>query len=82
LVEEMEHFGQWSEGKHEDYRGFSKNNHEDVPGIDIHFNQLDGLLEVWQEVLRVYVRPIVEKIFTGYISNVILSRLQSWSVLC
>lgn len=40
-----------------------------MPTRDIHMNQV-GLEKLWLTVLKDYVRPLQEMIFTGYYQNV------------
>lgn len=66
LVEEMEHYGQWSGGTNYDSRiagGF-----ENVPTRDIHMNQV-GFEKQWLEVIQRYVLPVQQKVFPGYHSK-------------
>ncbi|XP_016286343.1 multifunctional procollagen lysine hydroxylase and glycosyltransferase LH3 isoform X2 [Monodelphis domestica] len=63
LVEEMENFGQWSGGKHEDSR--LAGGYENVPTVDIHMKQL-GYEDEWLQFLRTYVGPMTENLFPGY----------------
>lgn len=63
LVETMEHFGRWSDGSNNDER--LNGGYEAVPTRDIHMNQV-GLEQIWLQFLRDYVRPVQEKIYTGY----------------
>ncbi|XP_059152546.1 procollagen-lysine,2-oxoglutarate 5-dioxygenase 1-like isoform X2 [Physella acuta] len=63
FVAEFENFGQWSGGKNEDPR--LAGGYENVPTVDIHMNQV-GLERHWLHFLREYVRPLQEKVFTGY----------------
>ncbi|XP_041130016.1 procollagen-lysine,2-oxoglutarate 5-dioxygenase 1-like isoform X1 [Polyodon spathula] len=63
LVEEMEHFGQWSGGGNEDSR--IQGGYENVPTIDIHMNQVE-LEKQWQKFLLEYIAPITEKMYPGY----------------
>ncbi|XP_063410328.1 multifunctional procollagen lysine hydroxylase and glycosyltransferase LH3-like isoform X1 [Mytilus trossulus] len=63
LIEEMEHFGQWSGGKNEDSR--LAGGYENVPTVDIHMNQI-GNEENWLHFLRKYVLPLQQKVFLGY----------------
>ena len=67
LVGEMEHFGGWSAGKHEDAR--LSGGYENVPTQDIHMNQV-GFDDHWLELLKMYVVPVAEKLFPGYYSKV------------
>ena len=66
LVEELEHFGQWSNGKNEDKR--LQGGYENVPTVDIHMNQV-GFESQWLEFLRVYIVPVQIKVFPGYYSK-------------
>lgn len=43
--------------------------YENVPTVDIHMNQV-GLEQHWLYFLREYIRPVQEKIFTGYFHDV------------
>ncbi|KAK1157360.1 procollagen-lysine,2-oxoglutarate 5-dioxygenase 1-like isoform X2 [Acipenser oxyrinchus oxyrinchus] len=63
LVEEMEHFGQWSGGSNKDTR--IQGGYENVPTIDIHMNQVE-LEKQWQKFLLEYIAPITEKMYPGY----------------
>ncbi|XP_061114033.1 procollagen-lysine,2-oxoglutarate 5-dioxygenase 1 [Conger conger] len=63
LVEEMEHFGQWSGGRNTDKR--IQGGYENVPTIDIHMNQV-GFEREWQKFLLDYIAPITEKLYPGY----------------
>lgn len=63
LVEEMEHFGQWSGGGNQDNR--IQGGYENVPTIDIHMNQINYEKE-WHKFLLEYIAPITEKMYPGY----------------
>uniref|UniRef100_F6R0G9 procollagen-lysine 5-dioxygenase n=2 Tax=Ornithorhynchus anatinus TaxID=9258 RepID=F6R0G9_ORNAN len=63
LVEEMENFGQWSGGRHEDTR--LAGGYENVPTVDIHMNQV-GYEKEWLKVLSEYIAPMTESLFPGY----------------
>ncbi|XP_020665162.3 multifunctional procollagen lysine hydroxylase and glycosyltransferase LH3 [Pogona vitticeps] len=63
LVEEVERFGQWSGGKHEDTR--LAGGYENVPTVDIHMNQI-GFEREWLQFLRDYIAPVTEKLYPGY----------------
>ncbi|XP_052865938.1 procollagen-lysine,2-oxoglutarate 5-dioxygenase [Anopheles cruzii] len=63
LREIVETFGQWSDGTNNDQR--LQGGYEAVPTRDIHMNQV-GLEQVWLKFLQLYVRPLQEKVFTGY----------------
>lgn len=63
LVEEMEHYGKWSDGSNYDAR--LESGYEAVPTRDIHMRQIDWE-EHWLHVLRTYVYPIQLKLWEGY----------------
>uniref|UniRef100_A0A2K6CTZ6 procollagen-lysine 5-dioxygenase n=1 Tax=Macaca nemestrina TaxID=9545 RepID=A0A2K6CTZ6_MACNE len=63
LVAEMEHYGQWSGGRHEDSR--LAGGYENVPTVDIHMKQV-GYEDQWLQLLRTYVGPMTESLFPGY----------------
>lgn len=63
LVATMEAFGKWSDGTNNDVR--LAGGYENVPTRDIHMNQVD-LEPTWLLFLREYIRPVQEKVFTGY----------------
>nr|XP_021504831.1 procollagen-lysine,2-oxoglutarate 5-dioxygenase 1 [Meriones unguiculatus] len=63
LVEEMEHFGQWSLGDNKDNR--IQGGYENVPTIDIHMNQITFERE-WHKFLVEYIAPMTEKLYPGY----------------
>lgn len=63
IVEEMEHFGKWSGGGTTDNR--IQGGYENVPTIDIHFNQINFERE-WHKFLLEYIAPITEKMYPGY----------------
>lgn len=63
LINEMENFGQWSDGSNKDPR--LAGGYENVPTRDIHMNQV-GMEQQWLYFLREYIRPVQEKIFLGY----------------
>uniref|UniRef100_H3A9R4 Procollagen-lysine,2-oxoglutarate 5-dioxygenase 1 n=1 Tax=Latimeria chalumnae TaxID=7897 RepID=H3A9R4_LATCH len=63
LVEEMEHYGEWSGGKNRDYR--IQGGYENVPTIDIHMNQI-GFQREWHKFLLDYAAPITELMYPGY----------------
>ena len=67
LVSEMEHYGKWSSGDHEDAR--LSGGYENVPTQDIHMNQV-GFEDHWLEVIKSYVVPVAGKFFPGYYSKV------------
>ncbi|XP_069690681.1 procollagen-lysine,2-oxoglutarate 5-dioxygenase 1 isoform X2 [Periplaneta americana] len=63
FIEVMENYGHWSDGTNKDPR--LDGGYENVPTRDIHMKQV-GLEAHWLEVLRLYVRPLQELVFTGY----------------
>ncbi|XP_059831029.1 multifunctional procollagen lysine hydroxylase and glycosyltransferase LH3-like isoform X2 [Hypanus sabinus] len=63
LVQELEHYGQWSGGKHEDTR--LSGGYENVPTVDIHMKQVNFERE-WLKFLREYIAPVTEKLYPGY----------------
>ncbi|GFG29485.1 hypothetical protein Cfor_05047, partial [Coptotermes formosanus] len=63
FIEIMEAYGQWSDGSNKDPR--LDGGYENVPTRDIHMKQV-GLEAHWLEVLRLYIRPLQELVFTGY----------------
>ena len=66
LIEEMEFFGKWSGSGHNDAR--LAGGYENVPTDDIHMNQI-GYETHWLGIIKDYVLPLQEKIFTGYYSE-------------
>lgn len=65
-VDIMEAFGQWSDGSNNDKR--LESGYEAVPTRDIHMTQV-GLDKHWLHILKEYVRPLQEMVFTGYYHN-------------
>ncbi|XP_062372754.1 multifunctional procollagen lysine hydroxylase and glycosyltransferase LH3 [Sardina pilchardus] len=63
LVETMEDFGEWSNGKHTDER--LTGGYENVPTVDIHMNQIQFEKE-WLKFLKEYIAPVTEKLYPGY----------------
>ncbi|KAM9317218.1 procollagen-lysine,2-oxoglutarate 5-dioxygenase 2 [Gastrophryne carolinensis] len=63
LVEEMEHFGQWSGSRHSDTR--ITGGYENVPTDDIHMNQI-GMENEWLHFIREFIAPVTLKVFAGY----------------
>ncbi|XP_064641909.1 procollagen-lysine,2-oxoglutarate 5-dioxygenase 1-like isoform X4 [Lineus longissimus] len=66
LIEEMEHFGQWSGGKNKDDR--LAGGYENVPTVDIHMNQI-GYERHWLHFLHQFIMPMQQKIFIGYVHD-------------
>ncbi|XP_063062897.1 procollagen-lysine,2-oxoglutarate 5-dioxygenase 2 isoform X1 [Engraulis encrasicolus] len=63
LVDEMENFGSWSGGKHEDRR--ISGGYESVPTDDIHMKQVNYEKE-WLHFIREFIAPVTLKVFSGY----------------
>ncbi|XP_068136862.1 procollagen-lysine,2-oxoglutarate 5-dioxygenase 2 isoform X2 [Hyperolius riggenbachi] len=63
LVEEMEHFGQWSGSSHSDVR--ISGGYENVPTDDIHMTQIEMEKE-WLHFIREFIAPVTLKVFAGY----------------
>uniref|UniRef100_A0A672IXB6 procollagen-lysine 5-dioxygenase n=1 Tax=Salarias fasciatus TaxID=181472 RepID=A0A672IXB6_SALFA len=63
LVEEMEHYGSWSGGRHEDKR--IAGGYETVPTDDIHMKQI-GFDKEWLHFIREFISPVTLKVFAGY----------------
>ncbi|XP_068603900.1 procollagen-lysine,2-oxoglutarate 5-dioxygenase 2 [Brachionichthys hirsutus] len=63
IVEEMEHYGSWSGGKHEDKR--ITGGYETVPTDDIHMKQI-GFDKEWLHFIREFISPITLKVYSGY----------------
>uniref|UniRef100_A0A3P9D2B4 procollagen-lysine 5-dioxygenase n=1 Tax=Maylandia zebra TaxID=106582 RepID=A0A3P9D2B4_9CICH len=63
LVEEMEHYGSWSGGKHQDKR--IAGGYETVPTDDIHMKQI-GFEKEWLHFIREFISPVTLKVFSGY----------------
>ncbi|XP_020626272.1 procollagen-lysine,2-oxoglutarate 5-dioxygenase 3-like [Orbicella faveolata] len=66
LIEEMEHFGDWSGGKHEDKR--LSGGYENVPTDDIHMNQI-GYERHWLHFLKEFIVPVNARLYPGYNSE-------------
>lgn len=65
-VDEMETFGQWSGGKHDDSR--LQGGYENVPTVDIHTNQI-GWERHWLHFLREFIAPLNAKVYEGYFTE-------------
>ncbi|XP_034428792.1 procollagen-lysine,2-oxoglutarate 5-dioxygenase 2 isoform X1 [Hippoglossus hippoglossus] len=63
IVEEMEHYGSWSGGRHEDKR--ITGGYETVPTDDIHMKQI-GYDKEWLHFIREFISPVTLKVFSGY----------------
>jgi len=65
LIEEFEHYGKWSGGNdaHNDER--LSGGYENVPTVDIHFNQL-GFHDEWLYVIKQYAANMIKKFYVGY----------------
>ncbi|XP_013189452.1 procollagen-lysine,2-oxoglutarate 5-dioxygenase isoform X2 [Amyelois transitella] len=65
-IDVMENYGKWSDGSNHDER--LEGGYEAVPTRDIHMKQV-GLERQWLYILKTYVRPLQEMVFTGYYHN-------------
>ncbi|CAL8319754.1 unnamed protein product [Boreogadus saida] len=63
IVEEMENYGSWSGGRHDDKR--ITGGYETVPTDDIHMKQI-GFDKEWLHFIREYISPVTLKVFSGY----------------
>ncbi|KAI6239005.1 Oxoglutarate iron-dependent oxygenase domain containing protein [Aphelenchoides fujianensis] len=70
LINVMEAFGQWSNGKNEDER--LAGGYENVPTRDIHMKQV-GMHNQFLQVIDDYVAPMQEKVFYGHYQRPIKS---------
>uniref|UniRef100_A0AAZ3PX44 procollagen-lysine 5-dioxygenase n=1 Tax=Oncorhynchus tshawytscha TaxID=74940 RepID=A0AAZ3PX44_ONCTS len=70
LVEEMEHYGSWSGGNHEDKR--ITGGYETVPTDDIHMKQI-GYDKEWLHFIREFISPVTLKVFSGYYTKVLMN---------
>ncbi|SPP77043.1 procollagen-lysine,2-oxoglutarate 5-dioxygenase [Drosophila guanche] len=66
LVAIMEAHGTWSDGSNNDNR--LEGGYEAVPTRDIHMKQV-GLEVLYLKFLELFVRPLQERVFTGYYHN-------------
>ncbi|KAH8309709.1 hypothetical protein KR067_000641, partial [Drosophila pandora] len=66
LVAIMEAHGSWSDGSNSDAR--LEGGYEAVPTRDIHMKQV-GLEPLYLKFLQMFVRPLQERVFTGYFHN-------------
>ncbi|EDW70891.1 procollagen-lysine,2-oxoglutarate 5-dioxygenase [Drosophila virilis] len=66
LVAIMEAYGKWSDGSNNDNR--LEGGYEAVPTRDIHMRQV-GLDTLYLKFLQIFVRPLQERVFTGYYHN-------------
>ncbi|XP_016987590.1 procollagen-lysine,2-oxoglutarate 5-dioxygenase [Drosophila rhopaloa] len=66
LVAIMEAHNSWSDGSNSDSR--LEGGYEAVPTRDIHMKQV-GLEQLYLKFLQLYVRPLQERVFTGYYHN-------------
>jgi hypothetical protein len=62
LIEEMEHFGNWSAGKDNKKDKRLTGGYENVPTQDIHLNQI-GFEKHWINILKTYVSPVMNKCY-------------------
>ncbi|XP_066455443.1 procollagen-lysine,2-oxoglutarate 5-dioxygenase 2 isoform X1 [Eleutherodactylus coqui] len=63
IIQEMEHYGQWSGSSHSDVR--ITGGYENVPTDDIHMSQI-GMDKEWLHFIREFIAPITLKVFAGY----------------
>ncbi|KAM7543236.1 hypothetical protein Aperf_G00000010635 [Anoplocephala perfoliata] len=63
IIEEIENFGEWSDGTSVDLR--LESDYENVPTVDIHMRQIDWE-DHWIYVLQKYIYPIQLKLWEGY----------------
>ncbi|CAL8292338.1 unnamed protein product [Lota lota] len=63
IVEEMENYGSWSGGRHEDKR--ITGGYETVPTDDIHMKQI-AFDKEWLHFIREFISPVTLKVFSGY----------------
>ena len=66
LIEEMEHFGEWSNGNKTDKR--LQGGYENVPTRDIHFKQIN-FGEQWEHIIQTYIAPVADKYYSGYVTK-------------
>uniref|UniRef100_A0AAQ4PCN4 Procollagen-lysine, 2-oxoglutarate 5-dioxygenase 2 n=1 Tax=Gasterosteus aculeatus aculeatus TaxID=481459 RepID=A0AAQ4PCN4_GASAC len=66
IVGEMEHYGSWSGGTHEDKR--IAGGYETVPTDDIHMRQI-GYDKEWLHFIREFISPITLKVYSGYFTK-------------
>ncbi|ALC43711.1 Plod [Drosophila busckii] len=66
LVAILENYGRWSDGSNKDTR--LEGGYEAVPTRDIHMRQV-GLDALYLKFLQMFVRPLQERVFTGYYHN-------------
>lgn len=62
LIEEMEFYGKWSGGTHNDIR--LAGGHENVPTRDIHLYQI-GFGDIWKQFVKEYIYPWARVCFPG-----------------
>ncbi|KAI6180511.1 Procollagen-lysine 5-dioxygenase [Aphelenchoides besseyi] len=70
MIQVMENYGKWSNGKNEDER--LAGGYENVPTRDIHMNQI-GMHGQFLQIIDDYVAPMQEKLFYGYYQRPIKS---------
>ncbi|XP_071946105.1 procollagen-lysine,2-oxoglutarate 5-dioxygenase 1-like isoform X2 [Antedon mediterranea] len=63
MIEELNAFGEWSNGDNKDPR--LNGGYENVPTRDIHMNQI-GFEKQWLYLVKTYVAPIQERLYPGY----------------
>ena len=72
LIVMMEHFGQWSGGRHHNKDERLPGGYENVPTVDIHMRQVNWDKH-WLYFLKRIIMPMQQTIFYGYYSDVIIS---------
>lgn len=77
MIAIMENYGKWSDGSNSDKR--LDGGYEAVPTRDIHMSQV-GLDPVWLKFLKLYIRPLQEKVFLGYYHNVSWTVFLNWNL--
>jgi len=66
LVEEVEHFGQWSGGGNNPAKDDRlAGGYENVPTVDIHMNQI-AFEKHWLRILKDYIAPMTTRLYAGY----------------
>ncbi|XP_033115227.1 procollagen-lysine,2-oxoglutarate 5-dioxygenase 1-like [Anneissia japonica] len=66
MIEELNAYGQWSNGDNKDPR--LDGGYENVPTRDIHMNQI-GFEKHWLFLVKNYVAPIQERLYPGYFTK-------------
>jgi hypothetical protein len=68
LTEEIEHFGQWSPGKETSEDGSLMGDNRNHSAVDINLKEI-GFESHWQHVIKTYVLPVQELVFSRYKSK-------------